>query len=293
MPLDLRPAVVERRPGRPARGFTLVELLVVIGIIALLISILLPALGKAREQGKMTVCLAGLRSFGTMLNMYANDNKGRVPLGYASDKHAGYMIYQNGWSVLGTMAETGYFKNSGSAYYCPSKTDVRWQYDTSDNPWQFPPTNTAALVRLGMTVRPVVKFTGNVPTGPLMKPTPGTVSPYDSVLFRGQFPQLSQFKDKAIAAEMFGEPMNNAAVQVDPTITSHKNYINAYYSDNSAMAVNTKGVSASDNKSINDLLKQLAALMAVPSGQTAADIYLDEVSMPKKGMWSKLDDAKQ
>ena len=67
------------REGRGA-GFTLVELLVVIGIIALLISILLPALNKAREQAKRTACLSNLRSLAQLAHVYAAENRGRWPL---------------------------------------------------------------------------------------------------------------------------------------------------------------------------------------------------------------------
>ena len=79
----LVPAVRRGRPNRcrpaPPRGFTLVELLVVIGIIALLISILLPALGKAREQGNAIKCLSNMRQIATALVVYCGQNRDCLP----------------------------------------------------------------------------------------------------------------------------------------------------------------------------------------------------------------------
>ncbi|MCH8914154.1 MAG: prepilin-type N-terminal cleavage/methylation domain-containing protein, partial [Planctomycetes bacterium] len=61
-------------------GFTLVELLVVIGIIALLISILLPSLARAREQSRMTKCVSNQREIGKGAAVFQNDHKDRLQL---------------------------------------------------------------------------------------------------------------------------------------------------------------------------------------------------------------------
>jgi len=65
------------------RGFTLVELLVVIGIMALLISILMPALSAARQQANTLKCVANLRTLGQVMCQYANDYHGLIPRDYS------------------------------------------------------------------------------------------------------------------------------------------------------------------------------------------------------------------
>lgn len=65
--------------NNPARGFSLVELLVVIGIIAVLVAILLPVMGKVRASAQRAACMSNLREIGNMFQMYLNENKQRVP----------------------------------------------------------------------------------------------------------------------------------------------------------------------------------------------------------------------
>lgn len=74
--MDLRRNRFDSSVAGPARGFTLLELLLVIAIIALLVSILLPALGAARKAARTAICQANLRNFATGFQSYSSDAKG-------------------------------------------------------------------------------------------------------------------------------------------------------------------------------------------------------------------------
>jgi len=104
------PAHISRRNRAAVHGFTLVELLVVIGIIAVLISILLPAMQKARVSGQAVSCMANLRTWGNYLAIYANESKGRFePMDYNTTIDGGY------WPA--TFKK--YFRDSKKILFCP------------------------------------------------------------------------------------------------------------------------------------------------------------------------------
>ena len=131
-----------RPAGTRHHGFTLVELLVVIGIIALLISILLPALNKARRSAQEIACASNLKQMGIAMTMYINE----------SEYYPGSYGYSNGKVLAAWAPRLSRFMNDETkVFWCPARApEQQWPSDFGSDPAKYA---TAAETGWGYLVR--------------------------------------------------------------------------------------------------------------------------------------------
>jgi prepilin-type N-terminal cleavage/methylation domain-containing protein len=227
---------------RHRRGFTLVELLVVIGIIAVLIGILLPTLSKAREASKRTVCLSNLRELANSFRIYGATFKDYCPIGFMDQKAFSYFVFWNNsgsqlprFSSMGLLWEAGILKNP-KAFFCPSEEKERfsWQPNPpggySVNPWPPIPVKTNdGHTALGYNCRPEVNWPANAHSGGVGV---SNWDPADKLCYLPSdgynltLPRQAQLKNKALVADLL--------IDVTYVQARHKKGINVLYANGQA-----------------------------------------------------------
>jgi len=218
------------QPRRELRrpGFTLVELLVVTGIVAVLIAILLPALGKAREAANRTACLSNLRHIHQAFHLYSLASRDQVPVGYrTASKQFNSMIYSTTaggkWVLFGLLYDGGFLRDC-RALYCPSEKNPKFEFDTPDNPLPARGVAPTANIQAGYGARPDTQLPDDLANPPATNP------PF-------VMPRLIRFHSHAILADLTA-----ARTRV---ITRHRTGINVLYGDGSAHWVDLKRVDQS------------------------------------------------
>jgi prepilin-type N-terminal cleavage/methylation domain-containing protein len=203
---------------RRAAGFSLIELLVVIGIISVLIAILLPALNRARELARRANCLSNLRQVHQAFHFYALDHRDQVPLGYRTAKQFNSMIYSGTsrkFVLFGWLYAHQQWRDP-RVYYCPSERNPRMQWSTPDNLW--PPGPAGASTRnvfSGYGARPETLIPDD--------PNPGLI-----------LPRLSDFRNRAIFADL-----SNSFPRLDQR---HRQGLNVLYGNGSARWVDRSAI---------------------------------------------------
>ncbi len=203
---------------RRVRAFTLVELLVVIGIIAVLIAILLPTLAKAREAANRAACLSNLRQVYYALHLYAMNNGDEVPIGYRTvSKQYNSMCFSTTaggyWVLFGLMTQANHLQSPPRVLYCPSENNAKFMFNTPDNPWPAKDVTPATNIQAGYALRPGQQIPDDLANIPL------ALQPF-------VMPRLKRFHNQAILADLTAGRTR--------VITRHRSGINVLFGSGAA-----------------------------------------------------------
>jgi len=153
---------------RQVRAYTLVELLVVIGIIAVLVGILLPVLNRARENGRRVGCASNMRQLAAAFQMYANENRQRFPfaaVGSHSDDPADWIYWQEGRNLADSAIARYLGGGDGISrvFRCPSDdTDSRARIDPDTGAYRYSYAMNQSVASYPINTRPMAALPGTM-----------------------------------------------------------------------------------------------------------------------------------
>jgi prepilin-type N-terminal cleavage/methylation domain-containing protein len=264
-----------RRARAYPRGFSLVELLVVIGIIALISGMLMPALLRSRRAAQATLCLSNLRQLGHFYYLYADANHDLIPLGTSGELPL-YPDYYTTWdnfvwragspSCAGGPFLLGKLVMPGSAkiFYCPTEAREPFQWE------MFEKSFDRALAGEKLSIR----------TSYACRPTPNTwiADPEKQVVaYPKPMAKLVKQKHYALMAEYpQGRPFNHGE--------SAAPYVHALFADGSVKAVPLKVFS-------NALEQYILRAPPYPPGMSkpSNDMAFDTQNEQADTIWQNMD----
>jgi prepilin-type N-terminal cleavage/methylation domain-containing protein/prepilin-type processing-associated H-X9-DG protein len=241
---------LERRMRQVGFGFTLIELLVVIAIIALLISILLPALGQAREASRATVCLSNLKQIMAGFTLYAQDNRGRICGTYWQG------TINEDWS--GRMNRR--YMNNPNRYEHPFETSVLRRYLASVKKNQIFECPTAKrMPNKIFDYTAVIRMAGAKIDLPWVMTYPE--DPTDPQRTALRFPALPLMIEED--EFFYNGPYNDGSwANVDQISDRHNHYANLGYLDGSALRFRSPKGGGVEREEPRDLISQDLVLLA-------------------------------
>ncbi len=198
---------------RRHRAFSLVELLVVLGIIGLVMGIILPAVANARKSAKTTACLNNLRQIGAFYVIYANGNRLAIPIGTTAirpdESHhtrVNNLLLYDGQpgSAAGPLLLAGLFdRTSVKMLHCPLEKEDELTWDVQADHYERFFNKVPTTIQISYSVRPVESV---------------WIAGGEGTTYPRPMPQLHKLKNRALIAERPQAPSRNHGQSRNPTI---------------------------------------------------------------------------
>lgn len=199
--------------GSRYRAFSLVELLVVLGIIAVVMAIILPSVASARKSAKTTACLNNLRQIGAYYVIYANANRLAIPIGTTAIRpdeshhtrvnnllmHGGHPGSAAGPLLLAALFD----RTSVKILHCPLEKEDELTWDVQAEQYERYFNKEPATIRISYSVRPVESV---------------WIIGEEGTTYPNPMPQLHKLKNRALLAERPQSPSRNHGQSRVPSI---------------------------------------------------------------------------
>jgi prepilin-type processing-associated H-X9-DG protein len=240
--------IVKANRAKATRGFTITELLVVVGMIAVLVSLLMPAITRARAAANAATCLSNLRQMSTAWNLYCNESKGRLPEYLFATPTTPDIAWQAYWPGI-----LDRYRVRGDTILCPAANNVvpfnqNKGYGNAVYAWTGKYNSVGSTMRLNSTIWRDSSYgynryltvadgfgTGKITKLSLVKPASNVPLFFDSIYLDARPPNGTEAVPAASPPNLRGDSLpGNAPEHWRFLVARHGRGINVALADGSA-----------------------------------------------------------